>query len=204
MRVSHAAVLILAGAALAARAGNGDNAYSFEKETALGQKLAADLREHTTPINIPAVQDYLDRLGQRLAAQVPGAKSAFTFSAIADDPCPASHEPAALPGGYVFVPAALFLAARDEAEFAGMLAHAMEHVAQRHLTREASRSQFAGYASIPAIFAARVGCAGVQAVPLAVRAWRQGHELEADALALETMAYSGFDPAALDEPVRRA
>jgi predicted Zn-dependent protease len=36
-----------------------------------------------------------------------------------------THEPAALAGGYVFVLSGLFLAAQDEAEFAGMLAHAM-------------------------------------------------------------------------------
>jgi hypothetical protein len=55
----------------------------------------------------------------------------FTFILFADDTCEITHEPASLPGGYVFVPASLFVATHNEAEFAGMLAHAMEHVAER-------------------------------------------------------------------------
>src|SRR6266571_853679 len=62
--------------------------------------------KRTTSIDIPTVQDYLDHLGQRIAAHVPDANFPFIFSAIAEDPCPAIHEPAALPGGYTFVPAA--------------------------------------------------------------------------------------------------
>jgi predicted Zn-dependent protease len=62
------------------------------------------------------------------------------------------HEPATLPGGYVFVPAGLFLAAQDEAEFAGMLAHAMGHIALRHGTRQATRGVLIKQRSIPLIF----------------------------------------------------
>jgi hypothetical protein len=130
--VVHIAVLTLARVSLTAQelpgpSQNGANRYSLEKEATLGKQLAAEIRERTNPIDTRGVQSFLDRLGQSLAAQMPNAKLPFTFTAIAEDPCRTTHEPVALPGGYIFVPAALLLAAQDEAEFAGMLAHGMEH-----------------------------------------------------------------------------
>lgn len=104
---------------------------SLDKEVALGRVMAADLRKHATPLDNPAVQTYLDGLGQRLAAQMLDARSPFTFAAITGDYCSElggpPGMPTAFPGGYLFVPAALFITAQDEAEFAGILAHSMEH-----------------------------------------------------------------------------
>lgn len=57
---------------------------------------------------------------------------------------------------HVFVPAGIFISARDEGEFAGTLAHAIGHAALRHETRTANRGQLANMASIlvPGIHAA--------------------------------------------------
>jgi predicted Zn-dependent protease len=199
MRASLVLLPMLAGLSLPAS--QGVNVYSREKEAALGRQLAAEFRQRSIPVENPAVRDYVNRLGQRLAAQMPEAGFPFTFSVIAGDPCAATHEPAALPGGSVFVPAALLLAARDEAEFAGVLAHAMEHIAQRHGTRQATRGQIVNYSSIPLIF---VGgrCAG-QAIPLGFVAMQRQAELEADSLAVQAMARAGFDPEALVRYVER-
>jgi predicted Zn-dependent protease len=210
MRVLHVAVLMLAGRSLCAQqpprpAPNGVNFYSLEKEAALGKQMAEEFRRHTAPVESPAVQDYVARLGQRIAAQVPDAKFPFTFSVIADDPCPTVHEPAALPGGYIFVPAALIAAALDEGEFAGMLAHAMEHIVQRHGTRQATRDQLMG--SPDALAGSWTGgCMSgqiPQAVPMGVLPFLRSNELEADALAVQTMARTGFDPAALPRYIER-
>src|SRR5262245_17734472 len=97
---------------------------------------------------------------------MPNANARFTFSVIAEDPCTTVHEPAALPGGYVFVSAALFLAAQNEAEFAGMVAHAIVHIAERHGT-QATRGQAVNYAGVPLIFMGGWGgfCAEGLAVP---------------------------------------
>src|SRR5271169_284582 len=84
--------------------GHGVNFYSLEKEAAIGRQLAADFRQRTTPIDSATVQNYLDHLGRGIAAQIKDAKFPYTFSVIADDPCPTVHEPVALPFGYVFVP----------------------------------------------------------------------------------------------------
>jgi len=210
MSVLRIAVLILAGLALTAQepvglAGKGGNFFSLEKEAALGRQLAAEFRKRTTPIDKPTVQNYLDRLGKRLAAHVPDATFPFTFSAIAEDLCPTIHEPAALPGGYVFVPAALFIAAQDEAEFAGMLAHAMEHIAQRRVTRQATQSQLVSHASTPLIFIGGWGggCSEEQSIPLAFVTQQRSYEMEADFLAVQVMARAGLDPKALVRYIQR-
>ena len=130
----------------------GVNFYNSQREAALGKRLADDVLKRTTPIENPTVVAYVDRLGQKLAAHMPESPVRFTFSLIAEDLCPAMHEPSALPGGYLFVPAALFLAARDEAEFAGMLAHAMAHIAARQGNPPSTGGQQTNLASVPLIF----------------------------------------------------
>jgi predicted Zn-dependent protease len=187
-----------------ATVGQGYNRYSLEKEAALGKQLAAEVRQMTTPIQSPTVQNHVDRLGQRLAAHA-GAMFPFTFSVIAEDPCHMLHEPLALPGGYVFVPAALFLTARDEFEFAGMMAHAIAHVAARHGTRAVTRGQMSGFATVPLVFmGGQAGsCTDGIAVPAGYIRYQRGFEREADALAVQTMARAGFDPNALVRYIER-
>ena len=177
--------------------GKGVNVYSVEKEAALGKQLAAEFREHTTAFATPSVQQYVENLGQKLASQMPKTVFSFTFGVIAEDPCSTIHEPAALPGGHVSVPAALFVAAQDEAEFAGMLAHAMAHVVNDHGAQQASRRELSQSASVPLVFMGGIGCASGLAVPVGFLKFQRTLESEADLLAVQTMAYTGFDPNAL-------
>jgi beta-barrel assembly-enhancing protease len=204
-----AATLLLAGLSMAAqepKPANGDspNAYSLQKEAALGRQIASEVRKHTTPIGSPSVAEYLSRIGRRISAQMPDA-FAFTFSVITDDPCSATHEPVSLPGGYVFLPAALFVEARDEAELAAMLAHSMEHIARRHATRKAFNGQLTDYGSIPLIFLGGWSgyCSGAPLVPMLFLATQRNNEMEADALAVQATARAGFDPHALGSYIGR-
>jgi predicted Zn-dependent protease len=209
MRFCGAAALILAGQMMTAeeqspaRVGS-PSVYSPEKEAAIGTQMASELRQHTTVIDSSSVTGYISRIGRRISAQMPKPAPAFVFSAIADDPCPATHEPGSLPGGYVFVPAALIVGADDEAEFAGMLAHSMEHIAQHHATRQAASGQLANYGSIPLVFLGSwSGCPGALAVPMQFWASQRHNEMEADALAVEATARAGFDPQGLGRYIGR-
>src|SRR5438874_1453204 len=129
-----------------------------------------------TTVNNPVIQGYLDSLGQRLA---PGF--GFQFSVIVEDPCVTTHEPITTPGGFVFVPLALFRAAQNEDEFAGMLAHAMTHAARRDWMVEPGQGRLA---SVPLVFVGGGNCS----VPMAAVQARERQELAADELALQTMA----------------
>src|SRR5882672_10772550 len=132
--------------------GQGVNFYSLTKEAAIGARLAEDLRKDTTAVESPAVRDYVQRIGGQLAQQLTNAPFSYTFAVIADDRGGRTHEPFSFPGGYIFVPANLILAAQDDAEFAGMLAHAMAHVAERHGTRLATQGELANLNTIPIVY----------------------------------------------------
>jgi predicted Zn-dependent protease len=165
--------------------------YSIEKEAALGKQLATEFRGRTTAFDSPAVQEYLESLGQELASAMSKTGFRFTFSVIAEDSCLGMHEPHALPGGYVFVPTALFVAAKDEAEFAGMLAHAMAHIEERHGVQQRRPAPRA-----PVTFLGGL-CSHAGVVPMGFLKLQTTIERAADLLAVETMSHAGFDPNAL-------
>jgi predicted Zn-dependent protease len=179
----------------------GVNLYSIEKEQALGAQLANEYRRGVTVIDDAAVKAYLDDLGQRLAARAKGPPFTYTFELVSDDGI-VLNEPVAFPGGMVFVPTSLIRAARSEDELAGMMAHAIAHIAARHGTKLATRGELIDQATIPLIFmggwtgyAMREGAA--IAVPLGFLKLVRQSELQSDALAVQTMAAAGYDPRAL-------
>ena len=200
-------IAILAAAAAPAQdrlPGQDVNFYRREKEVSLGRQLAREYRRHTTPLDNAAFTDYLNRLGARLAGQMPGGWT-YSFEIVAADPGEALHEPAAFPGGIVFVSAGLLLDARNEAEFAGMLAHSMAHVAERHGTRLATKTELMQIASIVSAQAGN----GIPNPPvgpqtgIAVAKTKLALEREADALAVKTLAAAGIDPAGLPSYLSR-
>src|ERR1700733_11971936 len=99
------------------------------KEAAIGAQMANEVRRGTTPLESPEVQSYVERIGNKLASQFTSEGRTYTFAVVTDSLSGRTHEPIALPGGYVFVSTSLLSAAQDEAGFAGMLAHGMAHIA---------------------------------------------------------------------------
>jgi hypothetical protein len=125
----------------------GINFYSIEQEMALGRRLAAEFQRDTKPLGSPAALAYINGIGQRLAAQIGAPPFTYQFAVVADDPT-VLHEVAAFPGGFLFVPASLILAVKDEDDLAGMLARAIAHVASRDGTRQATKADLIN-ASVP-------------------------------------------------------
>src|SRR5882672_12145280 len=76
----------------------GVNFYNKDKEAALGSKLAADLRKHTSAITDSTVNDYIERLGRQLAAQAPGGDVNWEFMVIRDEVGGSTHEAISIPG----------------------------------------------------------------------------------------------------------
>jgi len=173
--------------------GKGVNFYSIEKETALGRQLAAEFQRKSKPLESPAALAYVNGIGERLAAQVGGPPFTYTFALVADNSSGLDGV-AALPGGFVFVPAPLILAVKDEDELAGLLLHAMAHVVSRDFTRQASRAQLA---NVSMEAAAHASGGKSMAVPLDFLQMRRQAELDADRLAVTKMPAAGYDPEAL-------
>jgi predicted Zn-dependent protease len=108
----------------------------------------------------------------------------------------------ALPGGFLFVNTGLILAADQEAELAGVLAHETAHVAARHGAETASKEQAFNLASIPLIFVGGVAGAGARqaaglAIPLSFLKFTRSQEAEADYLGAQYMYKAGYDPSAM-------
>ncbi len=123
------------------------NWYSLEKEIRMGKQYAMQVEQSVRLVQDPVVNEYVNRIGQNLVRNS-DAKVPFTIKVIDDDAINAF----ALPGGFFYVNSGLILAADNESEMAGVMAHEISHVCARHATRQMTRAQLANFATIPLIF----------------------------------------------------
>ena len=200
MRVGIFILIAAAAAAQTQTGGRGVNLYSVQKEAALGASMAREVRAHTRILETDGIQGYLDGVSGKLSPQFAGSAFPFQVEVTADGD---ASEPTVLPGGYIFVSAGLVAKAQDEAEFVGLLAHAMAHVNERDNTRLASRGEIAQMATIPLIFMPATFPANGNVMPVALERYWQQFELSADVMGVQAAADSGYDPAGLLRFVQR-
>src|SRR5205823_7035027 len=156
------------------------NWYSIESEIRMGKEYAQQVEASVKLVQDPVITEYVNRIGQNLVrnsdAQVP-----FTIKVVDSDEINAF----ALPGGFFYVNSGLILAADDESELAGVMAHEIAHVCARHAMRQQTKANWANIATIPLIFVG--GGAGYAArsalqlaLPLTFLKFSRGDEREAD------------------------
>jgi len=172
------------------------NWYSLESEIRMGKQYSQQVDATSKLITDPVVNEYVNRIGQNLVRNS-DAKVPFTIKVIDTDEVNAM----ALPGGFFYVNSGLILAADEEAELAGVMAHEIAHVAARHAMREMTRGNILQISSIPLIFIGGGIGYGIQsaaslALPLTFLSFSRSFEAEADYLGVQYMYKSGYDPQA--------
>jgi len=177
--------------------GGGLNFYSMDSEIRLGQSIAVEVDQQSKILHDPVVNEYINRLAQNLVRNS-DARVPFTVKVLENDEINAF----ALPGGFFYVNTGLILAAENEAELAGVMAHEIGHVAARHATKQATKHNLFSMATIPLVFVG--GPAGMiarnvvqLAVPMTYMKFSRGAEREADLLGLEYQYATGYDPTAV-------
>jgi predicted Zn-dependent protease len=178
----------------------GFNLFSKEQDAELGNKAAAEVRRKYKIVDSKALQDYVKRVGDRLASTPEARESGFPFSfTMVVDP---SVNAFALPGGPMFIQTGLFKPLDNEAQLAGVMAHEMSHVILRHGTHQATKAQ--GVGLLASLATAAVGDKSTVAqimdgaINLGANSWMLHYsrdaESEADALGSHMMAEAGWDP----------
>ena len=172
------------------------NWYSENSEIKMGASYAAQIDKTTHFITDPVVDEYVNRVGQNIVRNS-DCKVPFTIKVIDTDQINAF----ALPGGFFYVNSGLILAADNEAELAGVMAHETAHVCAHHAAREMTRANYAQIGMIPLIFMTGYSWTGYgiyeaasMAVPLTMLEFSREFEAQADYLGVQYMYKSGYDP----------
>jgi predicted Zn-dependent protease len=185
-------------------------AMSVEQETALGLQTAPQMAAEFGGLHPdPDLQNYIEQLGERIVAQsaARGSTYQYDFHLLAD---PETVNAFALPGGQVFITAALLGRLQDEAQLAGVLGHEIGHVVGRHSAQQLAKAQLTqilvGAAGVAASSEDSSGqqAAAVAAVVGQVVNMRFGRkdELESDRFGVRFMSEAAYDPRALIEVMR--
>lgn len=179
--------------------------FSPLQERRLGERIMREIRADRSFHDDAEATEYINTLGERLVAHSGDARQNFDFFLIQDNQINAF----ALPGGFIGVNTGLLLSAQNESEVAGVLAHEIAHVSQRHIARmlaQQKQSQVTSLAALAvAILAARASSQAAQAAAAFGTAsviqsqlnFTREHEREADRVGVQILEQAGFDPHAM-------
>lgn len=174
-----------------------------DEELSFGREIAARLLGQFKLSANDKLQKYVNLVGTTLTQNCSRPELEFHFVVVESSEVNAYSTP----GGYVFITTAVLAGMENEAELAGVLAHEIAHVTERHIVKELSLrgTEKSAVASIAALIGGASETAGIafsQAVDKAVDiilrdGYKKEDEMQADAGAVLLCAFSGYDPSGL-------
>jgi predicted Zn-dependent protease len=181
-------------------------AISEAQERTIGNRIMRDIRADPAFIDDPEVADYIGELGTRLMSGADAPRRDVTYFVLQEDVVNAF----ALVGGHIGIHTGLFVLSQNESELAGVMAHEIAHILQKHQARTiagASRASWASLAALAvAVLASRSNSSSssqvTEAAATAAAAYQvqnmldytREHEREADRVGLTLLERAGFDP----------
>jgi predicted Zn-dependent protease len=180
--------------------------FTPAQEKRVGENIMREIRADATYHDDAEVTDYINRVGNRLVTRGTTTRQEFEFFMMRDPQINAF----ALPGGYIGVHTGLLLAAQSESELAGVMAHEIAHVTQRHIARMVTQQQGNQWLSLAALAVAILAARSNSQVGEAAVAFGQAaiiqsqlnfsrdYEREADRVGLQLLDKAGFDPRGME------
>jgi len=173
------------------------------QEQELGEEFAREIRKEVVFLRDPLVTEYVERIGQDMVRAAGPQPFSYHFYVIEDDEINAF----AAPAGHIYVHTETLLKARNVSELAGVIAHEVGHVVERHIAENYNRQRNAGIAHQGIVAAAGIlgGSAAAGAANLGgalagtavLNKFGRDAERESDAFAVQVMTEAGYDPIGL-------
>lgn len=176
---------------------------SEQQEIQMGAQAHQDVLKEYAALDNPALQAYVNAIGQQLAKQSHRPKLQWHFTVV-DSP---DVNAFALPGGYVYITRGIMAYLNSEAQLAGVIGHEIGHVTARHGVRQQSASTAAGLGAVlgSILVPGMDNQAGAGLLQSLAQAWTAGygreHELESDRLGAQYLAKTGYNPQAMIEVI---
>ena len=187
----------------------GGDVITPQEEYQIGLQVINELRDAGAILDDPLLQQYIQDLGRQLSSHSDNPQLNFGFYVIDDDEINATT----LPGGFVVVNSGLLLLTDNEDELAGVMAHEIGHVTQRHLSRQLEDQRDRSFLNIATMLAAVLAATQTNDPDVAMGAiataqgaiiqhqinYTRGDESEADRVGMATLVRAGFQPQGMVE-----